>query len=237
MNLLLVDDDPKFRGFMQKGLQESGMRVDTAGSGEQALELLHGRPSGSFDLLLLDVMLPKSSGWDVLEQLRQGGDPTPVIFLTARSAVEERVKGLMLGADDYVIKPFEFSELLARIEAVRRRHANSTKLLVGDLSLDLERRVVECRGLRIEMSPREFELLLTLARAKGRVLSRSELLQAVWGMEFDPGTNVVNVLIARLRRRLEAWAPNLVRTVVGEGYLLDPAQAKLGPGGNSGAGA
>jgi DNA-binding response OmpR family regulator len=127
MNLLLVDDDPKFRGFMQKGLQESGMRVETAGSGEQALELLHGRPSGSFDLLLLDVMLPKSSGWDVLEQLRKSGDPTPVIFLTARSAVEERVKGLLLGADDYVIKPFEFSELLARIEAVRRRHANSTK--------------------------------------------------------------------------------------------------------------
>src|SRR5262245_21429229 len=130
---------------MQKGLEESGMRIETAASGEDAAELLERRGRGAFDLLLLDVMLPKSSGWDVLERLRKRGDPTPVIFLTARSAVEERVKGLMLGADDYVIKPFEFSELLARIEAVRRRHAKSTRLLVGDLSLDLERRVVECR--------------------------------------------------------------------------------------------
>lgn len=222
VNLLLVDDDPKFRGFMQKGLQESGMHIETAESGEQAMALLESRGPGAFDLLLLDVMLPKSTGWDVLERLRKRGDPTPVIFLTARSAVEERVKGLLLGADDYVIKPFEFSELLARIEAVRRRHAAPSVLQVGSLRLDLERHVVDCRGVRIEMSPREFDLLLTLARARGQVLTRGELLEKVWGMEFDPGTNVVNVLIARLRRRLDAWAPGLIRTVVGEGYSLDP---------------
>jgi len=233
VNLLLVDDDPKFRGFMQKGLQESGMSVETAESGEQASELLEQRGPGAFDLLLLDVMLPKSTGWDVLERLRRRGDPTPVIFLTARSAVEERIKGLRLGADDYVIKPFEFSELLARIEAVRRRHAKSSMLLLGGLRLDLEHRVVDCRGMRIEMSPREFELLLTLARNKGRVLSRGELLKQVWGMEFDPGTNVVNVLVARLRRRLDAWAPGLIRTVVGEGYLLDPESVGRKPAGDS----
>ena len=220
VNVLLVDDDPKFRTFMQKGLQESGLTVETAESGERAIELLEQRPARNFELLLLDVMLPKSSGWDVLERLRQRGDTTPVIFLTARSAVEERVKGLRLGADDYVIKPFEFSELLARIEAVRRRNTSLTHLVVGPLALDLERRTVECRGMRIEMSPREFDLLLTLARARGRVLSRSELLHVVWGMDFEPGTNVVNVVVARLRRRLEPWAPDLVETVVGEGYRL-----------------
>ncbi len=231
MNLLLVDDDPKFRGFMQKGLQESGMQIETAESGEQATQLLEERGPGAFDLLLLDVMLPQSSGWDVLERLRQRGDPTPVIFLTARSAVEERVKGLRLGADDYVIKPFEFSELLARIEAVRRRHATSPTLNVGKLRLDLEHRAVDCGEVRIEMSPREFELLLILARAEGQVLSREALLDKVWGMHFDPGTNVVNVLIARLRRRLEPWEPSLIRTVVGEGYVLDRGDAGRGTAG------
>lgn len=224
MNLLLVDDDPKFRAFMQKGLQESGLAVETAESGERALELIEGQPPGRFDLLLLDVMLPQSSGWDVLARLRQQGDATPVIFLTARSAVEERVKGLRLGADDYVIKPFEFSELLARIDAVRRRHSQA-RLVVGPLAIDIERRVVECGRVRVEMSPREFDLLLKLTRAEGRVVSRGELLRTVWGLDFEPGTNVVNVLIARLRRRLEPWAPELVQTVVGEGYRLGPPGA------------
>jgi two-component system copper resistance phosphate regulon response regulator CusR len=234
MHLLLVDDDPKFRSFMQKGLQESGMQVETAESGERAVEVLAERGLGTFDLLLLDVMLPGSTGWDVLEEMRRRGDPTPVIFLTARSAVEERVKGLRLGADDYIIKPFEFSELLARIEAVRRRNAKPGSLAVGGLVLDLEHRAVDCRGVRIEMSPREFDLLLALARVKGRVLTRGELLEKVWGMDFDPGTNVVNVVVARLRRRLEAWAPDLIRTVVGEGYLLDPEAALRRPAGEAG---
>jgi two-component system copper resistance phosphate regulon response regulator CusR len=222
LKLLLVDDDPKFRGYMRRGLEESGMQVETAESGEQATAMLEVRGAGGFDLLLLDVMLPGSSGWDVLERMRMRGDPTPVIFLTARSAVEERVKGLRLGADDYVIKPFEFSELLARVEAVRRRLEQPSRLFVRELCLDLARHTVECRGVRIDMSPREFELLLVLARARGRVLARAELLREVWGMGFDPGTNVVNVLVARLRRRLDPWIPGLIRTVVGEGYMIDP---------------
>src|SRR5262245_51131429 len=229
VKLLLVDDDPKFRSTMQKGLSESGMDVETAESGEQASTLLEAHAPGAFDLLLLDVMLPESSGWDVLERMRRRGDRTPVIFVTARSAVEERVRGLRLGADDYVIKPFEFSELLARIEAVRRRLLDAAVLVIdGDLRLDLERRVVDWRGMRIEMSPREFDLLLALGRARGRVLSRGELLKQVWGMDFDPGTNVVNVLVARLRRRLDPWIPGLIRTVVGEGYLLDSGGVSAG---------
>lgn len=215
---------------MRKGLQESGLTVETVESAEEASRTLTEAGTGAFDLLLLDVMLPESTGWDLLEELRERGDPTPVIFVTARGAVEERVKGLRLGADDYVIKPFEFSELVARIEAVRRRHAAPSVLTVGPLNLDLERHAVTCRGVRIEMSPREFELLLTLVKARGRVLTRSELLKSVWGMEFDPGTNVVNVLIARLRRRLEAWLPDSIRTVVGEGYVLDVAEGRRDPG-------
>jgi len=220
MNLLLVDDDPKFRSYMRRGLEESGMQVETCENSEEASRLLAERGPGAFDLLLLDVMLPESSGWDLLEELRGHGNSTPVIFVTARGAVEERVRGLRLGADDYVIKPFEFSELLARIEAVRRRRESTAVLRVGPLRLDLERRVVTCRGGRIEMSPREFDLLLVMARARGAVLSRATLLQQVWGMDFDPGTNVVNVQVARLRRRLEAWWPDSIRTVVGQGYAL-----------------
>ena len=223
LNLLLVDDDPKFRSFMRRGLEESGMRVEVVESGARAMSVLTESAPGSFDLVLLDVMLPDGSGWTLLENLRGRGDATPVIFVTARGAVEERIKGLKLGADDYVIKPFEFSELLARIEAVRRRHANSTVLEYEGLHLDLVRHVVTCRSQRIDMSPREFELLLALVRARGRVLERGELLKQVWGLDADPGTNIVNVLVARLRRRLEPWVPDAIRTVVGSGYVLDPS--------------
>jgi two-component system copper resistance phosphate regulon response regulator CusR len=220
MNVLLVDDDPKFRSYMRQGLEESGLSVEVVASAEEAQELLQKRPANAFDLLLLDVMLPQSSGWSLLSWLRGQDDPTPVIFVTARGAVEERVRGLKLGADDYVIKPFEFSELLARIEAVRRRREMVAELVLGDLRLDLERHAATCRGVPVEMSPREFDLLLVLARARGRVVSREELLGKVWGMHFDPGTNVVNVLVARLRRRLEPWVPDAIRTVIGEGYAL-----------------
>ncbi len=229
MKLLLVDDDPKFRRYMQRGLEESGMTCQTAADGEEAWAKLREGGPGGFDLVLLDVMMPKSSGWEVLEHLRSSGDLTPVIFLTARHAVEERVKGLRLGADDYIIKPFEFSELLARIEAVRRRHESLAPLVVGNLRIDLAKRLVDAGGMRIELSPREFDLLVTLVRAKGRIFTRAELLKQIWGMDFDPGTNVVNVLVARLRRRLEPWSGGLIRTVVGEGYVFSEADSPARP--------
>jgi len=234
VRILLVDDDPKFRSFMQRGLEESGMSVETAESGERATRELEARGAGAFDLLLLDVMLPGSSGWDVLELLRRRGDLTPVIFLTARSAVEERVRGLRLGADDYIIKPFEFSELLARIEAVRRRNAKPATLEIGQLQLDLERRVVHCRGVRIEMSPREFDLLLALAKAQGQPRSREELLREVWGIDFEPGSNVVAVQVSRLRRRIEHGGRVLIHTVPGGGYALrESSPGAPGPRGDA----
>jgi two-component system copper resistance phosphate regulon response regulator CusR len=215
---LIVDDDAKFRGYIGRGLQESGLDCSSAGDTDEALELLC---RGHFDVILLDVMMPGRSGWEFLQDLRRRDQQTPVIFLTARHAVEERVKGLRLGADDYIIKPFEFSELLARIEVVLRRRPRAA-LEVGDLRLDLSRRVVERGGRRIRMTPQEFDLLRVLVEARGRVLSRSELLREVWNVDFDPGTNVVQVQVARLRRKIDACGPPLIQTVVGRGYAIAP---------------
>jgi len=217
MRLLVVDDDPKFRQFMHQGLEVNGIASVVAGSAAEAESALE--KEGPFDLILLDVMMPGPSGWDFLEAHRNGGASTPVIFVTARHAVEDRVKGLRLGADDYIIKPFEFAELLARIEAVVRRQSLS-ELVVGDLRIDLDRRLIERAGVRIEISPREFDLLQFMAREPGKVFSREELLREVWDIDFDPGTNVVNVQIARLRRKLAFHGPELIHTVKGSGYVL-----------------
>jgi len=222
MRLLIVDDDAKFRSSMQEGLNENGFSCTTAHDAAQA-QLLISRGE-EYDLILLDVMMPMQSGWKFLEWLRSGGDRTPVIFVTGRHSVDERVKGLKLGADDYIIKPFEFPELLARLEAVSRRHHENAQLKIADLSIDLERRLVERGGRRIEMSPREYDLLLSLAKARGKVITRDQLLHEVWGIDFDPGTNVVNVQIARLRRKIDLPGyPNLIHTVVGRGYVLGEA--------------
>jgi two-component system copper resistance phosphate regulon response regulator CusR len=180
---------------------------------------------GAFDLILLDVMMPGRSGWDLLEELRGCGDATPVIFVTARHEVDERVRGLRLGADDYVIKPFDLAELLARIHAVLRRRGAPTLVQVGDLRIDLVRRNVEDAGRRIELSALEFSLLRALAEAKGRVLSRRELLRQVWDIDFETGTNAVDVQVARLRRKIGKSGPLLVQTVVGQGYRLAEPQA------------
>ena len=220
MRLLVVDDDPKFRAYIRRGLEESGIDCEVAAGPRAAEEILAGGQEHGIDLILLDVMMPQESGWDFLERLRAQGDETPVIFLTARHQVEERVKGLRLGAEDYVIKPFDFSELLARIEVVGRRRSEPGLLEVGDLRMDLHRRLVEREGVRIEMSPREFEVLHALAAARGQVLSRAELLHSVWGIDFDPGTNLVDVQIARLRRRVDRGGRPLIETVVGQGYRL-----------------
>lgn len=226
MKLLLVDDDPKFRRIMQSGLSECGIECAAEGDGRSARDRLRG--NGPFDLILLDIMLPEESGWTFYDALRAGGDQTPVVFLTARHAVEERVRGLRLGAEDYIMKPFEFSELLARLEVVLRRVQRET-IRVGDLVLDLQRRFAVRDGLRIEMSPREFDLLLVMARAQGKALSREELLREVWGIDFDPGSNVVAVQISRLRRRIEHGGRIMIHTVPGGGYLLAPT-----PGGRAG---
>ncbi len=218
MKLLVVDDDPKFRTYVRRGLEDSGIVCATAGDTAEARALLDEYGS-EFDLILLDVMLPDRTGWDLLRDLRDEEITTPVIFLTARHSVEERVKGLQLGADDYVIKPFDFGELLARIEAVARR-AQPGSIAVGDLVIDPIERTVVRGGKKIETSPLEFDLVRRLAEAEGSVLSRADLLRDVWDIEFDPGTNVVEVSIARLRRKLEVCGPRVIQTVAGQGYRL-----------------
>ena len=224
MKVLAVDDDPKFRSFICRGLEESGIACRTAGDPTEALVVLSEPDAPGFDLILLDVMMPERTGWELLEELRSRNIDTPVIFLTARHTVEDRVKGLRLGADDYIIKPFEFSELLARIDAVMRRNVPMQRE-IGNLSLDLSRRTASRSGHRIELSPREFGVLWALSNVDGALLSRDQLLKDVWEIDFDPGTNVVEVVIARLRRKLERYGKRMIQTVSGSGYrLVDPGE-------------
>lgn len=220
VRVLVVDDDPKFRSFLREGLADCGIESEEVAHGAAALDLLQETTRGYFDLMLLDVMMPQASGWSVLESLRNRDDNIPTIFVTARDAVEERVRGLELGADDYIIKPFEFTELLARIEAVIRRREHIPVITRGPLRISLAERKVEVGGTSHELSTKEFDLLLALARAKGEVVDRAELLKEVWGIEFDPETNLVDVFIARLRRRLRPHGARLIRTVRGQGYCL-----------------
>jgi DNA-binding response OmpR family regulator len=175
---------------------------------------------GEFDLVLLDVMLPARSGWELLEDIREQGHETPVIFVSALDAVEERVRGLRMGADDYVVKPFAFDELVARIETVIRRRKALIPVEIGDVKLDLARRRASRAGKVVDVSPREFDLLLALARAEGRVLTRAELLRDVWGIEHEPGTNLVDVHIGRLRRFFNDTATTEIYTVRGQGYRM-----------------
>lgn len=225
MKILIVDDDPKLRGFVAKGLEAHGISSVSASDGNEALTVLDAaleRP----DLILLDVMMPGKTGLEFLEELRRRGSDLPVIFVTARRGVEDRIKGLRTGADDYILKPFEFDELLARIEAVVRRRRTVPVFEFGDLRIDVARRIVERAGERIDLSPKEFDLLRMLAEAKGRTVTRTELLKVVWGINFDPETNVVDALIARLRRRVDRHGTPLIETVIGEGYRLAPLKER-----------
>ncbi len=228
LRLLVVDDDPKFRGYVSAGLRESGHECEVAGDGEEALKLVEDPSQEPFDVVLLDVMMPVKTGWDFLAELREKGRDVPVVFVTARDAVDERVRGLQLGADDYVIKPFAFSELLARIEAVARRNAPSNRLELDGLVLELDARRLSKGERTVDLTPREFDLLRTLWLARGSYVSRTTLLRDVWGMDFDPGTNIVEVHVARLRRKLEACGSSLVRTKRGQGYAIDPDQGRGG---------
>lgn len=216
MKVLIVDDDPKFRSYIRQGLELNGLDCDVAEDVERGLKVV----AGGYDMVLLDVMMPGATGWDFLAQLRARGDATPVIFLTARNQLDERVRGLRSGADDYIIKPFELSELIARIEAVIRRRQSRVEFDLGDLHVDLIRRDVTKAGERVDLSPREFEVLLALVEARGGALSRADLLKSVWGMDFDPGTNVVEVQVAHLRRKLDQKGQRLIHTVPGQGYRL-----------------
>jgi two-component system copper resistance phosphate regulon response regulator CusR len=218
VRILIVDDDPRTRELLAKGLEESGHEAEEAANGQEALDALALR-QGHHDLVLLDVMMPVLDGWQTLERLRESLPSVPVILLTARQELHERVQGLNLGADDYLIKPFAWSELLARIAAVGRR--TQSVLRCGDLEIDTRERLVRCGTTRIDLSPREFAVLDHLARAPGKVVSREHLLHEVWGIDFAPDTNVVDVAVSRLRRRLR-WSSTVgIVAEPGQGYRIE----------------
>ncbi len=225
MKILIVEDEPKTGEYLRQGLAEAGFVVDLAQNGTDGLHLaLHG----DYDLAVLDVMLPGLNGWQVLQSLRQQGLQMPVLFLTARDQVEDRVKGLELGADDYLVKPFSFAELLARVRTILRRGRSgteSTTLRVADLELDLLRRRVSRAGKRIDLTAKEFGLLELLMRRSGEVLPRSLIASQVWDMNFDSDTNVIEVAVRRLRNKIdEGQELKLIQTVRGMGYVLEAPQ-------------
>ncbi len=236
MRVLVVEDEPKLRDALAKGLREEGYEVDPAATGEEGFFLAGSRV---YDVVLLDILLPGRSGFEVLEALRKARNATPVLCLTARDGVEDRVRGLDLGADDYLVKPFAFAELLARIRALLRRGraAEPLRLHCGDLELDLVTRRVRRAGRDIDLTARELELLEYLLRNPGRPLAREEIMRDVWKEERPPElvTNVVDVTVKTLRKKLgeEVASPrSLIHTVRGTGYeLRAPAPATGGPGG------
>lgn len=222
MKILVVEDEPKLGNYLKQGLTESGFVTDLAPTGPDGLHL---GLTEDYDLAILDVMLPGMDGWKVLQALRKAGRQIPVLFLTARDQIEDRVKGLELGADDYLIKPFAFAELLARVRSLLRRgggRSNPESLGVADLEIDLVRRRVRRAGRRIELTPKEFTLLELLVRRQGEVLSRSLIASQVWDMNFDSDTNVIDVAVRRLRAKVDDDFPvKLIHTVRGMGYVLE----------------
>ena len=221
MRVLVAEDDQVIADFVSQGLREAGYAVDVAATGTDALKKAL---EGGYDAAVMDVMLPGMDGLAVIEQMRARRQQTPVLILSARHTVDDRVKGLQAGGDDYLTKPFAFAELLARLQALLRRAAGTTeptRLVVGDLTLDLLSRKVERGGKTIELRPREFALLEYLMRHPGRVLSKTMILSHVWGYSFDPGTNVVDVLVSRLRDQVdEGFDTRMIHTVRGAGYVL-----------------
>ncbi len=222
MRILLVEDENKTAAFLAKGLQEADFTVAIAQDGEAGLTRARKE---KFDLLIVDVMLPKMDGWKVVEKLRGDGTKIPILFLTARDSVQDRVKGLELGADDYLVKPFAFSELLARVRSLLRRAPvkSDEPLRVEDLEVDTRRNRAARAGKPLNLTPKEFLLLAHLARTPGEVISRSEIVQHVWDLRFEPETNVVDVVVRRLRSKVDdPFKVKLVHTIRGVGYVLKP---------------
>ena len=220
----MVEDDPTLREFLLQGLKEAGYAVDGAEDGEKGLDLALHNP---YDAAVMDVMLPLRDGLSLVGELRKRGQRLPVLILSARQSVDDRVKGLQAGGDDYLVKPFAFSELLARLQALLRRSTAApepTRLSLGDLTLDLLTREVTRAGRRLELRPREYALLEYLMRNPGRVVTKTAILSHVWNYHFSPGTNVVDVLVSRLREKLDrGFETKMLHTVRGAGYVLRAA--------------
>ena len=221
MRILLVEDDLKIASFIIKGLRATGYAVDHAADGEEGLHLALTEP---YDTAIIDIMLPKLDGLALIERMRKEKVNTPVIILSARDSIDDRVKGLQTGGDDYLTKPFAFSELLARVQALIRRGGGTsepTQLSVGELSINLLTREVIRRGRKIELQPLEFSLLEYLMRSKGRIVSKTMIMEHVWDYNFDPQTNVVEARICRLREKIDrGFDKKLIHTVRGVGYVL-----------------
>jgi DNA-binding response OmpR family regulator len=220
LKVLLIDDDPDFSAVVQIGLESDSIHCTLTSSGEQALELLRSENRPQFDCMLVDIELPGVSGWEILAALREGGEEAPILFVSGRESVEERVRALRLGADDYLTKPVHIDELSARIQAALRARRSLPCLTIEDLKLDLAQRKAFRKGLAINLSPKEFDLLLVLVQAEGDVISRKEILERVWDMPFDPGTNLLDVHIGRLRKKVSRHGNDLIQTERGKGYRL-----------------
>lgn len=221
MRILLVEDDLKIATFVAKGLREAGYAVDHAENGVDGLHLALNEP---YDAAVVDIMLPKLDGLSLIERVRRQGVNTPVIILSAKRSVDDRIRGLQTGGDDYLTKPFSFAELLARLQAILRRTSRTTeptRLQVQNLSMDLLTREVTREGEKIELQPREFSLLEYLMRSAGRVVSKTMILEHVWDYSFDPQTNVVDVLVSRLRSKIDRnFEEKMIHTIRGVGYVL-----------------
>ena len=220
MKILVIEDEKKSATHLEKGLRENGYEVTVAEQGDTGLQMALER---EYELIVLDVMLPGIDGWSIMTRLRQAGKLTPVLFLTARDGVEDRVKGLELGADDYLVKPFAFSELLARVKSnLRRNPLRQPEIVkIGDLELDLFKQRAVRAGKKLDLTPKEFSLLSLLARRVGEPLSRETIATEVWDMSFDSDTNVVDVHVRRLRSKLDdPYEKKLIQTVRGVGYVI-----------------
>lgn len=221
MKILVVEDEAKTAAYLKKGLAENGYTVNHTGNGEEGFQLAL---AGGCDLLILDIMLPGKNGWSVLTDLRRLGQEFPILFLTARDSVEDRVRGLESGADDYLVKPFAFVELLARVRSLLRRSPSrsSDPFRIADLEIDPLRHKVQRSNRRIDLTPKEFSLLYLLAARSGDVLSRTHLAEQVWEMNFDSDTNVLDVHVRRLRSKVDdPFERKLIHTVRGVGYVLE----------------